>query len=677
MDGLGAALRRLGHEVTVVGAAVPAGEGWADLLEASLRTALAVEAAAASGSFSVIEFPDTAGLPHVLLLRRALGLAAAAGMLQPVVVHVLEPAGVLAEANEEDAFAPPTIHRTRLQEYVLHAADAVAALGAVLARRVEAAAGLAEGRVSILPAAAAGAGLAFPPAKRGPAAEDGTLLFLGDLEARRGAIEWAAACVALARRRPELRFEFAGHDGRYAPYRDRSVRRHIERLIPAGLQARFRFGEGEGVRAEALARAKLVACPARIEGFLPECFEAMAAGRPVVVSPALAESVRPGVTGFVLPDGPPSAEAWANALESILNRPAGELAAVGARAARALAEPPDEAERQTLEAFYRQVVARGAVASRRLPACLPGPARPARERPPAAPKPSSGIAVVVTCYNLGEFLPECLASVRVQTQAPVRTVVVDDGSTDPATLDALRRAEAGGWCVVRRPNGGLVAARNTGIEAVRAAGAEPGAYVFLDTDDRLRPRYAEVCGGILERYPEVGLVSCWAHHFGAADALWARPSPAFPHQWVSNGAATFSAVRAEALREAGGFRPVMERGYEDWDLFNAVLAGGWVGVTAPEVLGDYRVREDSMLRSFSAHAHGRMRRLLLERFPDAVARDAVAVALLSEAEATWEMREELLALRAQAARHRAWRRRPDQAVLWFARRALRRGRGGV
>jgi GT2 family glycosyltransferase len=544
---------------------------------------------------------------------------------------------------------------------------------------------------------------------------------LGDLEARRGAIEWTAACVALARRRPDLRFEFAGRDGHYAPYRDRSVRGQIERFIPADLRARFRFWEGEGGRAEALARARLVACPARSEGFLPECFEAMAAGRPVVVTQALAGSVRPGVTGFVLPEGAPSAAAWADALQAILDRPADELAAVGERAERAMAgRPRDEVEGEALEAFYRQAVARGAVESRRLPACLPSPVRSSRGarragKPDAggtpapqgagetpAPQPSGGtpapqpaggapapqgaggIAVVVTCYNLGRFLPECLASVRAQTQAPARTVVVDDGSTDPATLAALRRAEADGWRVVRRANGGLVAARNTGIEAVRAAGSEavraaggdePGAYVFLDADDCLRPRYAEVCGGILDRCPEVGLVSCWAHHFGAANALWARPSPAFPHQWVSNGAATFSAVRAEALREAEGFRPAMERGYEDWDLFNAVLVAGWVGVTAPEVLADYRVREDSMLRSFSAHAHGRMRRLLLERFPDAVARDAVAVALLSEAEGAWGMREELLALRAQAARHHAWRRRPDQAVLWFARRALRRGKG--
>jgi len=77
---------------------------------------------------------------------------------------------------------------------------------------------------------------------------------------------------------------------------------------------------------------------------------------------------------------------------------------------------------------------------------------------------------------------------------------------------------------------------------------------------------------------------------------------------------------------------MMSQGYDDWDVVNAVLAAGWVAVTIPEILGSHFVSQDPLM---SAQAQGRMRKALLERFPEFLARDAKDILLISESERTW------------------------------------------
>ena len=62
-------------------------------------------------------------------------------------------------------------------------------------------------------------------------------------------------------------------------------------------------------------------------------------------------------------------------------------------------------------------------------------------------------------YNAAVFLPRCLGSVFAQTLKPDEIIVVDDGSTDNTAALATEL----GATVISRSNGGLSAARNTGI----------------------------------------------------------------------------------------------------------------------------------------------------------------------------------------------------------------------
>ena len=93
------------------------------------------------------------------------------------------------------------------------------------------------------------------------------------------------------------------------------------------------------------------------------------------------------------------------------------------------------------------------------------------------------LSVVVPCYEVEAYLEECLVSLRFQHHRAVEIIVVDDGSPDRSAAIARAHARRDPRVrVVRRENGGLSAARNTGVERAR------GEFLtFVDSDDVVQP----------------------------------------------------------------------------------------------------------------------------------------------------------------------------------------------
>lgn len=106
---------------------------------------------------------------------------------------------------------------------------------------------------------------------------------------------------------------------------------------------------------------------------------------------------------------------------------------------------------------------------------------------PSAADAGELVSIVVPVYNVERYLPRCLDSILAQSHANLEVIVVDDGSTDGSGAICERYAAADGRVkVVRRPNGGLSAARNTGMGHVTGRWV-----VFVDSDDYLGPRHVE------------------------------------------------------------------------------------------------------------------------------------------------------------------------------------------
>ncbi len=119
------------------------------------------------------------------------------------------------------------------------------------------------------------------------------------------------------------------------------------------------------------------------------------------------------------------------------------------------------------------------------------------------------LAVIIPAHRQPGLLAEAIRSVLAQEGGPpAAAVVVDDGCPYPETSRtalSMAAAHPGRVFALRRPNGGLSAARNTGIDFALAAFLALRALFCLDADNRLHPRFLCRAFQALEAAPpEVG-----------------------------------------------------------------------------------------------------------------------------------------------------------------------------
>lgn len=98
------------------------------------------------------------------------------------------------------------------------------------------------------------------------------------------------------------------------------------------------------------------------------------------------------------------------------------------------------------------------------------------------------ISIIVPIYGVEAYLCRCLDSLTAQTLPDWEAILVDDGSPDASGAICDRYAARDPrFRVIHRENGGLSAARNTGLAAARGEW-----LLFLDSDDWLHPRALEL-----------------------------------------------------------------------------------------------------------------------------------------------------------------------------------------
>lgn len=222
------------------------------------------------------------------------------------------------------------------------------------------------------------------------------------------------------------------------------------------------------------------------------------------------------------------------------------------------------------------------------------------------------ISVVIPVYNRREAVGDAVRSALAQTLPPVEVLVVDDGSTD-GSADAA--AGFGGPVrVLRMPNQGPSAARNTGIKA-----AKGDAVAFLDSDDVWQPQCLERLAETLQAeradmvFGDVQIQVCGEvavlsllHQRRVSAVLGSgagRIPDCFAMLLLENFIHTSTVmVRREALVRAGMFDESL-RSVEDRDMWLRVARSGVVACV-PEVVATVRrdghgLSEDQVLASAS------------------------------------------------------------------------------
>lgn len=194
----------------------------------------------------------------------------------------------------------------------------------------------------------------------------------------------------------------------------------------------------------------------------------------------------------------------------------------------------------------------------------------------------AAVTVVITSYNQGPLIREAVESALAQTVRPERIIIVDDGSDDQTSVDALSAIlddcrhgvlDTGGVAVdfIGQVNAGPSAARNRGIAA-----AETPFVVVLDGDDRLMPTFIERTLPLLTADDSMVAASGWLRTFGVLESV-VQPTGGDAGAFVSHNCCPATCmIRRAAWKRCGGYDESMRSGFEDWDFFLSLLESGLV-----------------------------------------------------------------------------------------------------
>lgn len=209
------------------------------------------------------------------------------------------------------------------------------------------------------------------------------------------------------------------------------------------------------------------------------------------------------------------------------------------------------------------------------------------------------VSIIVTCYNLANYLPRCLESIIRQEFADWEVIVVDDCSSDETTKVANRfAAQDDRVKVIRNPyNVYLSEARNIGVRA------SSGRYLLmLDADDRLAPGALAAMVDVLDKDRFVHIVGGRMRvHVESEDREWTSdwpPSaPLLQEQLRRRNQLLYaSMLRRSVWERIGGYRRRVLSA-EDADFWTRAMSFGFRAVCIPQVTLLYTSRQGSMSRT--------------------------------------------------------------------------------
>jgi hypothetical protein len=227
------------------------------------------------------------------------------------------------------------------------------------------------------------------------------------------------------------------------------------------------------------------------------------------------------------------------------------------------------------------------------------------------------VSVVVSLYDYEDQISAALDSAALSLFAEFELIVVDDASTD----DSLRRVLE--WCdrhprtpaiVLHRPvNGGLARARNAGVDFAR------GEFVFvLDADNEIYPHCLGRLVEVLDTDTEAVFAYGMSERFGEQGSIGLLSVGGWDPRRLRhvNHIDAMALIRRDDLRELGGYaEDVRLHGWEDYDLWCKVAERGSRGHAVREILGRYRISDDSMLGSVTNLSSTDAYVALIERHP--------------------------------------------------------------
>lgn len=280
------------------------------------------------------------------------------------------------------------------------------------------------------------------------------------------------------------------------------------------------------------------------------------------------------------------------------------------------------------------------------------------------------VSIITAAYNAAPFIERTIASVLDQDWTDFEWIVVDDGSSD-RTPDRVAAVQDERVRLIRRPNGGPSAARNTGLAEARGQ-----LVALLDHDDVWFPQRLSLLVAALDARPACGFASSnmfigHPDHPEGAHTILDNPDCCGlglgdARTWLRgcSFSASTAVVRRTVFECHGGWREDLWYA-QDWELVLRFWLRGERAVMLDQPLGWTVIREGQLSRVHDG-TH-RDREVVLGEAIRSAATSAIAEAARAQL-AEWDVAE---ARRRLAQAMRTAGTDPDEAQA-LARWALRR-----
>jgi glycosyltransferase involved in cell wall biosynthesis len=227
------------------------------------------------------------------------------------------------------------------------------------------------------------------------------------------------------------------------------------------------------------------------------------------------------------------------------------------------------------------------------------PPRTRLDLPTTTPVARPALAIVIPVYKHSVLVQEAVISALDQeTDFEFCIVLVNDGCPMPEThqacLDFVIGAP-GRLHYIRRRNGGLSAARNTGIDYALGAWKTVRAIYFLDADNRLLPGALQRAYDVLLQNPTIGWVYPDIDMFGQETYIDNSGEYSILRNLDENTCEAGSLVNRTVFDAGARFDESMLLGFEDWDFWLTAVELGFRGEHLENFGFRYRRRPESML----------------------------------------------------------------------------------
>jgi len=201
------------------------------------------------------------------------------------------------------------------------------------------------------------------------------------------------------------------------------------------------------------------------------------------------------------------------------------------------------------------------------------------------------VSVVVPCFNYGRYVGAAIEHALNQDWPAMEVIAVDDGSTDDSL--AVLNSFGSAIRVIRRENGGVNAATDTGVAAARGE-----LITFLDADDTWPEGRVRLLAQALLAHPEAGAVygdmrvldedGAIVHpSFNAHKGFPTAPSGRFLGQILAFNCVSAGAMMVRStLRDR--FHPIPSHaGWHDWWIATQILRETEI-LAVPDIVNLYR-----------------------------------------------------------------------------------------